>query len=56
MDYIDTDRIKFNKELKYYKENARSMILGTPLAPKDADGKEMDLPSQKLFYNPVELE
>jgi GLPGLI family protein len=55
-DYIKTNRKKFNRELKYYNENARSMIAGSPLAPRDVNGKEIELPNTKLFHNPVELE
>jgi GLPGLI family protein len=55
-DDIKTDRKKFNKELKYYKENARNMIAGSPLAPKDASGKDMEIPNRKIFHSPVELE
>lgn len=52
-----TTREKYNKALADYKTTPRSFLMGNsniPL-PTDANGK-VDMPNDRLFFNPIELE
>lgn len=52
-----TTREKFNKALADFKTTPRSFLMGNsniPL-PTDANGK-VDMPNDRLFFNPIELE
>ena len=53
--YIKTTREKFNKAKLDYKNEAWKMFSGD-LTPFDAEGKPMEIPHRKMFYNPEELE
>lgn len=54
--YFSTNRERFNKQIKEYKNNPGSVISGSQLAPKDAAGKEKPIAERKIFFNPIELE
>lgn len=56
-EYFKTSRQQFNKQLQNFKNNARNVISGSQLAPRDPKtGKELEVPKRKMFYNPIELE
>lgn len=54
--YIKTTREKFNKAILEYKNEAWKAFVGTDYQPKDAEGKAVEIPKRKLFFNPIELE
>ena len=54
--YINTTREKFNKAILEYKNEAWKAFAGTDYQPKDAEGKAVEIPKRKLFFNPIELE
>ncbi len=50
-----TSREKFNKALYEYKTKPGNFISGSPLIPKDNDGKDF-VPNNRMFFNPIEKE
>lgn len=53
---FQSTREKFNKAKAAYCWNTGQYIAGSPLAPRDMDGKEKTPSRRRLFYNPLEKE
>jgi GLPGLI family protein len=54
--YMKSTREKVNKAFKAYHEDCTTVWGNTALAPKDMNGKTVEIPSKRLFFNAIEKE